>query len=96
MRQLLTDDAAAALRKGTGEHVARYCPFPVTSLQWVIKTSRAACQGSANSRAEQDPSQEAPAKLQTVAAAAAAVVKAKEKISSWTQGPRIPATGSEL
>lgn len=75
----------------------RYCPFSVTSLQPVIKTSGAACQGSANSQAEQDLSQEAPAKLQAAAAAAAAaVMKAEEKISSWTQGPRIPAIDSDF
>lgn len=67
----------------------RYCPFPVTSLQRAIKSSRAACRGSANSQALQDPSQEAPAKLQGVVAeaAAAAAAKAKEKFPAGHRAP---------
>lgn len=74
--------------RGLASTQPRSCPFPVTSLQRAIKTSRAACRGSANSLAQQDPSQEEPAKLQevvvatlqeAVAAAAAAAAEAKGK-----------------
>ena len=78
--------------RGPASTQPRYCPFSVTSLQPVIKTSGAACQGSANSQAEQDLSQEAPAKLQAAAAAAAAaaVMKAEEKNLQLDPGPQNP------
>ncbi|VTJ68195.1 Hypothetical predicted protein, partial [Marmota monax] len=57
-------------------------PFPVTCLQRVIKASCAACRGSVNSLAEQNPSQETPAKLQAAAAAASAKAQKKKKKNS--------------